>query len=70
MEVDSEQHDIAISLCPFYFIWCVILLVPMQWMEAEILRLSHLRDRASDLGRRKEYPLLYEFMSNFIIIML
>lgn len=29
----------------------------MQWMEAEILRLSHLRDRASDLGRRKEYPL-------------
>ncbi|XP_031271655.1 zinc finger CCCH domain-containing protein 19-like isoform X1 [Pistacia vera] len=25
-----------------------------DWMEAEILRLSHLRDRASDLGRRKE----------------
>ncbi|XP_057500312.1 zinc finger CCCH domain-containing protein 19-like isoform X2 [Actinidia eriantha] len=25
-----------------------------DWLEAEILRLSHLRDRASDLGRRKE----------------
>ncbi|KAL5791060.1 hypothetical protein ACOSQ2_005948 [Xanthoceras sorbifolium] len=31
-----------------------------DWMESEILRLSHLRDRASDMGRRKEYPLLYE----------
>ncbi|XP_012837108.1 PREDICTED: zinc finger CCCH domain-containing protein 19 isoform X2 [Erythranthe guttata] len=25
-----------------------------DWLEAEVLRLSHLRDRASDLGRRKE----------------
>ncbi|KAK4477144.1 hypothetical protein RD792_016356 [Penstemon davidsonii] len=27
-----------------------------DWLESEVLRLSHLRDRASDLGRRKEYP--------------
>ncbi|CAK7334377.1 unnamed protein product [Dovyalis caffra] len=27
-------------------------------LEAEILRLNHLRDRASEKGRRKEYPLL------------
>ncbi|KAH6820296.1 hypothetical protein C2S53_014034 [Perilla frutescens var. hirtella] len=27
-----------------------------DWLESETLRLSHLRDRASDLGRRKEYP--------------
>lgn len=26
-------------------------------MEAEILRLNHLRDRASEKGHRKEYPL-------------
>ncbi|KAG9442925.1 hypothetical protein H6P81_018779 [Aristolochia fimbriata] len=28
-----------------------------DWLETEILRLSHLRDRASEKGRRKEYPL-------------
>ncbi|KAG6510576.1 hypothetical protein ZIOFF_028601 [Zingiber officinale] len=27
-----------------------------DWLASETLRLSHLRDRASDLGRRKEYP--------------
>ncbi|KAI3978902.1 hypothetical protein MKX01_016077 [Papaver californicum] len=27
-----------------------------DWLEAEKLRLNHLRDRASDLGKRKEYP--------------
>ncbi|CAA2935270.1 zinc finger CCCH domain-containing 19 [Olea europaea subsp. europaea] len=27
-----------------------------DWLESEVSRLSHLRDRASDLGRRKEYP--------------
>ena len=31
----------------------------MQWLETEIVRLSHLRDRASEKGRRKEYPLLF-----------
>ncbi|KAG6410836.1 hypothetical protein SASPL_128905 [Salvia splendens] len=30
-----------------------------DWLESETLRLSHLRDRASDLGRRKEYPFLH-----------
>ncbi|KAJ8551304.1 hypothetical protein K7X08_000674 [Anisodus acutangulus] len=28
-----------------------------DWLESEILRLSHLRDRASEKGRKKEYPL-------------
>ncbi|KAL8228447.1 hypothetical protein R6Q57_016031 [Mikania cordata] len=27
-----------------------------DWFETEIVRLNHLRDRASDLGRKKEYP--------------
>ncbi|GKV21058.1 hypothetical protein SLEP1_g31084 [Rubroshorea leprosula] len=28
-----------------------------DWLESEIVRLSHLRDRASEKGRKKEYPL-------------
>lgn len=32
--------------------------VLLQWLETEIVRLSHLRDRASEKGRRKEYPLV------------
>ncbi|CAN6686092.1 unnamed protein product [Malus baccata var. baccata] len=31
-----------------------------DWLETEIVRLSHLRDRASEKGRRKEYPLLFK----------
>lgn len=31
----------------------------MQWLETEIVRLSHLRDRASEKGRRK---VLYSLM--------
>ncbi|KAL4572963.1 hypothetical protein LXL04_019752 [Taraxacum kok-saghyz] len=27
-----------------------------DWLETEVVRLSHLRDRASDMGRKKEYP--------------
>ncbi|KAI7728227.1 hypothetical protein M8C21_023423 [Ambrosia artemisiifolia] len=27
-----------------------------DWFETEVVRLNHLRDRASDLGRKKEYP--------------
>ncbi|KAL6517350.1 hypothetical protein OROMI_033051 [Orobanche minor] len=30
-----------------------------DWLESEILRLSHLRDRASDLGRRKDIFLVF-----------
>jgi hypothetical protein len=33
-------------------------------LEAEILRFSHLRDRASDMGRRKEYPYLLKLSSS------
>ena len=33
----------------------------MQLLDAEILRFSHLRDRASDMGHRKEYPYLLNF---------
>ncbi|KAG8368180.1 hypothetical protein BUALT_Bualt15G0018300 [Buddleja alternifolia] len=29
-----------------------------DWMDSEILRLTHLRDRASDMGLRKGYPFL------------
>ncbi|KAA0033767.1 zinc finger CCCH domain-containing protein 19 [Cucumis melo var. makuwa] len=32
-----------------------------DWMETEIVRLSHLRDRASEKGRRKEYPFFHYF---------
>ncbi|KAF9620827.1 hypothetical protein IFM89_014764 [Coptis chinensis] len=31
-----------------------------DWLETEKLRISHLRDRASEQGRRKEYPLFIE----------
>lgn len=38
--------------------WCAHNIVfNVQMIEAEVMRLSHLRDRASDLGRKKEYPL-------------
>ena len=30
----------------------------MQWLESEIMRLSHLQDWAREKGRKKEYPLL------------
>lgn len=33
------------------------MVITLQWLEAEILRLTHLRDRASEKGRKKEYPL-------------
>ncbi|KAI3901425.1 hypothetical protein MKW92_040211, partial [Papaver armeniacum] len=36
-----------------------------DWLEAEKLRLNHLRDRASDLGKRKEYPLLKSLASMY-----
>ncbi|KAK1352274.1 RDR2-independent DNA methylation protein [Heracleum sosnowskyi] len=29
-----------------------------DWLESEVQRLTHLRDRASDLGKKKQYPLL------------
>jgi len=35
-----------------------MLFILMQLLEAEITRFSHLCDRASDMGHRKEYPLL------------
>ncbi|KAG2303108.1 hypothetical protein Bca52824_031759 [Brassica carinata] len=31
-------------------------------LDAEILRIGHLRDRASDMGHRKEYPYLLNFL--------
>lgn len=33
------------------------------------MRLSHLRDRASEKGRRKEYPLFVQLMHSSIIIL-
>jgi hypothetical protein len=42
-----------------------MILLLMQSLESEITRLSHLRDRASDMGHRKEYPLLVKFYWQF-----
>lgn len=39
----------------------------MQLLDAEILRVGHLRDRASDMGRRKEYPYPLKLMSFFLV---
>lgn len=36
-------------------------------LEAEILRLNHLRDRASEKGHKKEYPLLFQIVSFYLI---
>lgn len=36
----------------------------MQWLESEVQRLTHLRDRASDLGKKKQYPLLLIFFGS------
>jgi len=39
--------------------------VLLQWLETEKLRLGHLRDRASEKGRKKEYPTLeYTMLSS------
>ena len=37
-------------------------------METEIVRLSHLRDRASEKGRRKEYPFFHYFVELWLNI--
>lgn len=42
----------------------------IQRLDEEILRLNHLRDRASEKGRRKEYPLLYEILVPFRVLVL
>jgi hypothetical protein len=39
-----------------------------QRLEEDILRLNHLRDRASEKGLRKEYPLLYETLVPFGVL--
>ena len=36
-------------------------------LEAEILRFNHLRDRASEKGHKKEYPLLFQIVSFYLI---
>lgn len=41
-----------------HFLLTIIALL-FQWIESEMSRLSNLRDRASEKGRRKEYPLLF-----------
>lgn len=44
-----------------------MLSILIQWLETETVRLSHLRDRASEKGRRKEYPLLFDFFFFFLL---
>ena len=38
----------------------------LQWLESEKQRLGHLRDRASETGRRKEYPFSQKLL--FIVV--
>lgn len=40
----------------------------IQSLESEILRLNHLRDRASENGRKKEYPLVVQSMLIIILV--
>ena len=49
------------------FLWRLMIVVLLQSLESEITRLSHLRDRASDMGHRKEYPLLARFYQQFYL---
>lgn len=51
--------------CIYTFYEYLLLFVLMQWLESEVVRLSHLRDRASEKGRRKEYPFAYIFLCIF-----
>lgn len=43
-----------------------LLSLSLQWLENEKLRLSHLRDRASETGRRKEYPFSLDAHGAFV----
>lgn len=47
-------------------VWCFDVLVffnlKIQSMEAEIMRLNNLRDRASEKGHKKEYPFLRQYI--------
>ena len=47
--------DLNFVLMLFSAKHCTIL---AQLLETEIRRLNHLRDRASEMGHRKEYPLI------------
>ncbi|KAM0854771.1 hypothetical protein ACQ4PT_050213 [Festuca glaucescens] len=38
-----------------------------DWIESEKMRLAHLRDRASDMGHRKEYPFRHSFMNHYLV---
>lgn len=46
------------------FLCSILTNIIFQWLESEKLRLGHLRDRASDTGRRKEYPFIIPFSSD------
>ncbi|PWA51228.1 GYF-like protein [Artemisia annua] len=39
-----------------------------DWLETETVLLNHLRDRASDMGRKKEYPLLLKLKLLYIFL--
>lgn len=68
---DSNLDSIAITLKIKYFSYEIynpffgychliqMFIFLFQWLETETVRLSHLRDRASEKGRRKEYPFFF-----------
>jgi hypothetical protein len=39
----------------------------LQWIESEKMRLAHLRDRASDMGHRKEYPFRHSLINQYLV---
>ena len=40
----------------------------LQWIESEKMRLAHLRDRASDMGHRKEYPFGQSLINQYLVL--
>lgn len=59
----AELLRFCIKDCYKYGAFDVLVLIyfKIQSLEAEILRLNHLRDRASEKGHKKEYPLSKQY---------
>jgi len=51
------RHILLSHWSSFVFLFYLFSTFLLQWLESEKQRLGHLRDRASETGRRKEYPL-------------
>jgi hypothetical protein len=49
-----KKHNIYVNV--FFNSNLITTVTILQWLENEKQRLGHLRDRASETGRKKEYP--------------